>query len=148
MEPLPEIDEHVRTVAAAPEPTWDALLAVVAGTFRAVPGPLAAAWGLAQPVRRGDWRRPAPGDTVVGFAAVDVDPPRRLTLRGGHRFSRYALRFTLDPDGADRVTLRARTDAVFPGLLGRAYRLAVISSGGHAVAVRRMLAQVARRAES
>ena len=47
----------------------------------------------------------------------------------------------------DRTELRARTDAVFPGPLGWGYRLLVIGSGGHAVAVNRMLARVARRAE-
>lgn len=147
VEQLPEVDEHVRAIAASPERTWDALLAVLAGTFEAVPGPLAAAWGLAHPVRRGDWRHPGPGDTVVGFAATAVEPPRLLTLRGRHRFSHYEARFVLDPTGPDGVTLRARTSAVFPGPLGRLYRAAVIGSGGHVLAVRGLLDRVARRAE-
>lgn len=147
MEPLPPIDDHVRAVAASPERTWEALVAVVGGGVPAVPAALASMWGLDQPVRRGDWRRPAPGDTVPGFAVAEVDPPRTLTLRGRHRFSRYEVEFTLSPTGSDGTELHARTAAVFPGLIGRAYRLAVIGSGGHVLVVRGLLARVAQRAE-
>ncbi len=147
MEPLPRIDEPVRVVAASPERTWRALLAVVEGTFRPLPGPLASAWGLRQPARTGDWSRPVPGGTVTGFAVAEIDPPRVLTLRGGHRFARYELRFTLERGQPDRVELHARTSAEFPGLSGAAYRALVIGTGGHALAVRRLLDGIARRAE-
>jgi hypothetical protein len=78
---------------------------------------------------------------------TESDQPRRLTLRGRHRFSRYEFRFTITPAGPDRVELHARTTAAFPGLLGRTYRALVIGSGGHALVVRRMLVRVADRAE-
>jgi hypothetical protein len=70
-----------------------------------------------------------------------------LTLRGGHRFSRYEFRFTLDNVGPGRVALHAHTSAAFPGPLGRIYQALVIGTGGHAVAVRRLPEKVARRAE-
>ncbi len=80
-----------------------------------------------------------PGDTVPGFRVVEVEPGRRLVLRGRHRFSNYALTFVLDGDH-----LRAQTHAAFPGVLGWLYRTAVIRSGGHRLVTRRLLRQVAR----
>jgi hypothetical protein len=146
VEPLPFVDDHVQPVAAAPERTWQALVDVLGG-FPALPGVLTSVWGL-DPATGGGWRDdPVPGDAVPGFAVAQADPPRTLVLRGRHRFSHYELRFSLEPAAADRTELHARTDAAFPGLLGRGYRLAVISSGGHVLAVRRMLTRVARRAE-
>ena len=65
-------------------------------------------------------------------------------LAGRHRFSSYALIFRLDEIGAHRSRLRAETRATFPGAGRRVYRLLVIGTGGHAVAVGRMLAKVAR----
>ena len=67
-------------------------------------------------------------------------------LAGRHRFSSYALIFRLDEIGAHRSRLRAETRATFPGPAGAVYRLLVIGTGGHAVAVGRMLAKVQRRA--
>ena len=147
MEALPFVDDHSRVVAASPERTWRALVAVVGGGAASLPGPLAAAWGLDQKERRGDWAHPVAGDTIPGFAVAHADPPRTLTLGGRHRFSRYELRFTLDP-AAGGTEVHARTSAVFPGVLGGAYRLLVIGSGGHVLAVRGLLARIARRAEA
>jgi hypothetical protein len=147
VEPLPFVDDHVRVVAASPERTWEALLAVVSGGTAELPGPLAAVWGVQERRRAGDWDGPTPGSTVPGFAVTAVDRPRTLTLRGRHRFSRYEVCFTLAPAPADGVELHARTAAVFPGLPGWVYRALVIGSGGHALVVRGLLARVARRAE-
>lgn len=148
MEALPFIDDHTRPIHAAPDEVWAALLATLRAQLAVhLPGPVVAAWGLAQRARTGDWEGDvAPGDTVVGFAVADSARPHHLTLRGAHRFSRYELRFELVPRG-DRVELHARTAAVFPGVHGRVYRALVIGTGGHRVAVRRMLRAVARRAE-
>jgi hypothetical protein len=132
MEPLPYVDEHRTTVAASPERTWDAVVALARGRLgRPAPKVFASLWGL----------RPA-----SGFAVVEENAPRRLALRGDHRFSRYELAFDVDA-GPNGVTLSAQTSAVFPGLLGRAYRALVIGSGGHGLAVRQMLRQIARAAE-
>jgi hypothetical protein len=116
VEPLPVVDEHVRAVAAPPQRTWDAVVAVMGGT-PTVPGPLATAWGLEHRERRGDWARPTPGDAVPGSAVAEADPPRTLTLNGGHRFSRYEITFTLEPTDAGHTRLHARTAAAFPGPL-------------------------------
>jgi hypothetical protein len=147
VERLPEIDDHVRLVAASRDRAWRALLAVLARTFRELPRPLTAAWGLEPRTRSGDWDDPVIGSTIPGFEVAEIDPPRVLTLRGQHRFSRYEFRFTLEDAEPGRVELHARTSAEFPGMLGRTYRALVIGTGGHAVAVRRLLAEVARRAE-
>jgi hypothetical protein len=66
-------------------------------------------------------------------------------LRGSHRFSTYELAFLVDetPQG---VIVRARTSAAFPKARGRIYRLLVIDSRGHVLAVRAMLRDIARRA--
>lgn len=77
---------------------------------------------------------------------AESEPGRRLVLRGRHRFAIYALTFVVDGG-----SLRARTDAAFPGLLGRLYRAAVIGSGAHGLVTRRLLrkvATVARRREA
>ncbi len=147
MEPLPVVDEHAREVAASPERTWRALVAVLGGGAGSLPGPLASAWGLEHSVRRGDWAHPGPGATIPGFAVTEADPPRTLTLRGRHRFSRYELRFTLEPVPPGRTEVHARTAAVFPGVLGGGYRLLVIGSGGHVLVVHGLLSRVAHRAE-
>ena len=146
VERLPEIDDHARLVAAPPDRTWDALVAVLAGPVAALPRPLTWAWDL-EPRARTGWDEPAPGSTIPGFVVAESAPPRLLTLRGRHRFSRYEIRFILEPAAPGAVELHARTAAAFPGLPGKTYRALVIGSGGHALVVRRLLARVAERAE-
>ena len=145
VEYLPEIDEHVRLVPAAPHRAWQALVSVLAGPVRALPRPLTWAWGLEPPARTGGDDL-SPGSTIPGFEVAQSEPPRLLTLRGRHRFSRYEIRFTLEPAGPDAVELHARTAAAFPAMPGKTYRALVIGSGGHALVVRRLLARVAERA--
>jgi hypothetical protein len=84
---------------------------------------------------------------LAGFAVVTDEPPRVLGLAGRHRFSRYALTFSLQPDGAGTV-VRAETRAVFPGPHGRAYRALVVGSGLHVRVVRRLLAATAASCET
>ena len=70
-------------------------------------------------------------------------PGALLALEGQHRYSTYALVFRLERiDG--RTRLRAESRATFAG---GTYRRLVVGTGGHAVAVRRLLAAVTRRAE-
>ena len=92
-----------------------------------------------------DWDRGAVGAAVPGFRIVVAERPGRLVLAGRHRFSRYGIVFGVEaaPGG---TRLRAETRADFPGLHGRLYRLAVITSGAHRIAVRRMLGTIARAA--
>ena len=132
MELLSFVDEHRRRVGATPERTWDAVMQFVRDRLtRPAPAAFAALWRL---------------EPTSGFAVVEENAPRRLALRGRHRFSRYELAFDVDP-GPDGVTLVARTSAVFPGVAGRAYRALVIGSGAHRLLVRRMLKHIARSAE-
>jgi hypothetical protein len=147
MEHLPYIDEHRTRIAASPENVWAALLSLLRAQSAVVPTPLVRLWGLTPSTRAGEWSGTVrPGDTIPGFEVAEVDVARRLTLRGRHRFSRYALVFELERQAVDACTLRAETWATFPGLAGAGYRALVIGSGGHRFAVRRLLHSVAGRA--
>src|SRR5262245_33076466 len=137
MEPLPYIDEHSQRVDAPVEVVWTALLQVLR---RQMGGSARIARILGCDPAEGTAEFAGrPGETVPGFRVVEAEPGRRLVLRGRHRFSNYELMFIVDGD-----RLRAQTHAAFPGVLGRLYRAAVIGSGGHRLATRRLLRQVAR----
>ena len=149
MSTLSFIDEHERRVAASTEQVWAALVASARRLTPELPAWLVAAWGL-DPARRSGGTNPtlALGDSVAGFRAAAIDPGHALALQGRHRFAEYELRFELEPLAGDRTRLRAQTRASFPGLKGGLYRLLVIGSGGHRLAVRRILARIGSRAES
>ena len=83
---------------------------------------------------------------MPGFHVEVFTPPSELILAGRHRFSTYALRFRVEPVHATQSRLRAETRAAFPGVAGGLYRLAVIGTGGHKVAVRKILTRVKRSA--
>ncbi len=87
------------------------------------------------------------GATIPGFRVAAAVPDVELVLEGRHRFSTYALTFHLERSDGERTDLRAETRARFPGAAGRFYRLLVVGSGGHRVAVRRLLDTVRRRSE-
>jgi hypothetical protein len=153
MEQLPYIDEHSIFIDATRERVWGALSSTLRESFgRRAPAPLARLLRLAPAGSCGDGREAlSPGSTLPGFAVAEAHAPERLALRGGHRFSRYALVFELDaagpgPAGVGHCNLRAQTWAEFPGLSGDVYRALVIGSGGHRLVVRRLLRDVARRA--
>lgn len=147
MERLPFIDEHRLLVDAPPEVVWAGLLSLLRGRLgAALTAPLKPVLGLRPSVMRGDWHgTPRPGDTIPGFAVAESRFASRLALRGEHRFSRYALVFELEAAGGNRCMLRARSWAEFPGLAGRAYGAMVVGTGGHRLAVARMLRMVASR---
>ncbi|MCW3840498.1 hypothetical protein ONA70_10365 [Micromonospora yasonensis] len=137
---LPFVDEH-RVLAPASAPAvWHALARQVPG---ARGGVLAHLLG-AEP-RRASGTLLDPGATLPGFAVTEAEPGRHVRLTGRHRFSRYALVFTLSAQPGGTL-LSARTYAEFPGLPGRLYRLLVIGSGGHRVLVGRMLRTIGRQA--
>ena len=129
---LPFVDEHQVTIAAPPAAVWEALRTYARKSLRFRSNSLAA--------------RVLHTEPAAGFAVVDERAGARLELAGRHRFSTYRLVFTLHEEGRDRVTVAARTEAAFPGALGRAYRALVIGSGAHRLVVRRMLRIVRRRA--
>ncbi len=137
VEHLPYIDEHRLRIDAAGEAVWAALSKVLRGKLRGS-ARLARVLGCepSQGTARFEGRV---GETVPGFRVVEAEPGRRLALRGRHRFADYALTFIWDGD-----CLRAQTHSAFPGVLGRLYRAAVIGSGAHRLATRRLLRQIAR----
>lgn len=139
MEQLPYLDEHSERIDAPADAVWQALVDVLRrdmGNSAAFARALGCEPAATSPAFAG-----RVGDTVPGFAVAESEPGRRLALRGRHRFSRYALTFVLDGD-----RLRAQTHAAFPGVLGRLYRAAVIGTGAHRIATRRILRRVARLA--
>ena len=142
--PLPFIDEHRVLVSAPALAIWRSLTAQLAK-----PGPGGAA-ALAQLLgtepRRASGHPLDQGATIPGFAVAEAEPGRLLRLTGHHRFSRYALTFTLATE-SDGTLLSARTYAAFPGPHGWVYRQLVITSGAHRVLTVRMLRAVGRRAE-
>lgn len=143
-EVLPRIDEHSVEIEAPPDRVWTALLDSQSRSRRGA-GALATLLGCRERGRSGDLGEV--GSTIVGFRVASARAPRELTLEGKHRFSSYVLAFSIADRGPGRSELRARTDAAFPGLRGRAYRALVIGSGAHVRAVRQILAGVKRRAE-
>ena len=136
---LPYIDEHSQAVEGSADATWTAVLEVLGRQMGGGAG-FARLLGC-DPVTASGALTGRVGDTVPGFRVVAAEPGKRLELRGRHRFSNYALTFELD---GNRV--RAQTHAEFPGVLGRMYRLAVITSGAHKLVTRRLLRQIARAA--
>jgi hypothetical protein len=130
---LPFIDEYDAQIAASAEQVWAALVTSVSKLTPQLPRWLVVAWGL-DPAGRssGSKEALALGDSVAGFRTAAIE---------------YELRFELEPLPTGGTRLRAQTSASFPGLKGALYRALVIGSGGHRVAVRRILARVGSRAE-
>jgi hypothetical protein len=146
-EDLPYIDERVRPIDATADQVWRALLATMGPIGSRLPHVLRSAWALNPDERTGEWNSTvAVGDSLVGFDVIDARAPRSLVLRGRHRFSRYELRFEITDGEHGGSVLHAHSSAEFPGAAGRLYRALVIGTGGHRIAVRSILARVAKRA--
>jgi len=146
LEDLPHIDEPGILVHAPVETTWKALLAVNASASSR-PSAQRVAKGLGCVHTEASGPIDRIGSTVPGFIVARVIEPAALALEGEHRFSRYGLIWSLEPTRDERTLLRAETRAEFPGLKGRLYRLVVIGTNMHVLAVNRVLRAVKRRAE-
>jgi hypothetical protein len=147
LEDLPHVDEHAVDVAAPEQAACDAVLTTLRAAFGGTGPRRTAALLGCEPRTTTGWDRPGAGTTVPGFRVEVAEPPELVVVAGRHRFSRYGIVFRVEPAPAG-CRVRAETRAVFPGPHGALYRLAVIGSGGHVVATRRLLAQIARRAEA
>ena len=92
------------------------------------------------------------GSTVPGFAVTALDPERELVLTGRHRFAGYQLVFRVrtapasTASAVESATVEVESRAEFPGVLGGLYRVMVVVSRFHVLAVRRILRAVAREA--
>jgi hypothetical protein len=144
---LPYLDEHATRIAVPVDDVWDALVENIDRSFsRFYVGGFA--WVIGSPDREASGPRPlAEGSVVPGFRVVAAVPGSVLALQGRHRFSSYALIFHLEDLGSGRTRLCAETRAAFPGFAGSIYRLIVIGSGAHAVAVSGLLSELKRRSE-
>jgi len=146
IETLPFIDEHWIEITAKPEEVWDALICVVTGMGEARSGaPFAKALGCEETETEGETGEI--GSKIPGFVVTRAVEPAVLALMGQHRFSRYALIFTILEKPSGLMLLSAQTRAIFPGKKGRVYRGLVIGTHGHVVVTTSVLRQVRKRAE-
>jgi hypothetical protein len=144
---LPYVDEHATEIRASVDDVWSALIETLDRAFsRPGAGGYARTVGCAESTASGP-RPLAIGSTIPGFRVADAVPGSELVLIGRHRFSAYALIFRLEQVSSRQSRLCAETRAAFPGVAGGLYRILVIGTGGHGVAVRRLLSAVKRRAE-
>lgn len=145
---LPYIDVHSVAIAAEPPTVWAALIEWVDASFSR-PGAEVVGRLLGTEHRATSGSRPlSPGSTVPGFRVAVATPGSELALEGRHRFSTYALVFRIEASGPGHTNLTAESRGAFPGWAGRLYRMAVVGTGGHVLAVRRILTSVRRRAEA
>lgn len=142
---LSYVDEHTIEVDALPQKVWSALWKTMS---RSSGSSSLAARALGCDQTRADpGGPPVVGAAIIGFRVATALPPAELALEGRHRFSRYALVFRIEELGDGASRLRAETRADFPGIAGRAYRMLVIGSKGHVLALRRLMGGVKQRAE-
>jgi hypothetical protein len=134
MPSLPFVDEHAVSVAAGQEETWQAVLDYATA--------LSGARHLLLSVMLGTVPR-------SGFEVVARRRPDEVVLAGRHRFATYRLVFRVSPEPIcaedPRSRISAETYAAFPGWPGRLYRSALLRTGGHRMATRRMLTAIGRR---
>lgn len=149
MERLPYIVAHGVEVTAGADAAWAGLVRVVGASFGATGSSRVGRVLGVRPAPGGSaptpWE-PAVGAALPGFAVDRLLPGELLSLRGRHRFARYRLDFEVVGAEPGRSWVWARTWAAFPGVAGAAYRALVIGTGGHAVAVRRLLRRAAAEA--
>jgi hypothetical protein len=144
---LPYIDEHSTVIVASADGVWSVLTDTLDQALsRGGMASFTRIVGCADCSASGP-RPLAEGSTIPGFRAVTVVPGSELVLVGRHRFSSYALIFRLEQLSPSRSRVRAQSRAALPGVAGNVYRLLVIGTGGHMVAVRHMLSSIKRQSE-
>ena len=132
LDDLPLIDEHSVEIDAPPDAVFDAVRNRFADTLSGRIGmAFSRLWGC---------------DPPNAFEVVEADRPLLIVVAGKHRFSRYGIVFRVaaTPSGS---RLSAESRAEFPGVAGRAYRVAVIGTRGHVVATQALLRNIAKSAQ-
>ena len=138
---LPLLDSHSTVIPAGNAAAWRGVLRLVSERMSS---PTAARYarlvGCVPAIASGP--RPVEvGSTVPGFEVTALDPQCELVLSGRHRFARYQVVFRVS-----EATVTTESRAEFPGRLGGIYRVLVIGTRLHVLAVRRMLRSIAREA--
>jgi hypothetical protein len=140
------IDEHACVIRAGVDEVFAVAVRTLLDGFTGGPARVVAKVLGCDPTEVGTDLTPRVGLTVAGFAVTQLEPPHLVVLRGRHRFSRYAIVLTLEPDPAgSRCVIESRGE--FPGLTGQVYETLVIGSRGHVVAVRHLLRRIRTAAE-
>jgi hypothetical protein len=143
---LPPVNQFSVEVGADPIRTWEALIATIPRMFdtrRSRRG--ASLLGAAHTEARGD--PSVIGSTLPGFVVSRSVRPALLALLGQHRYSRYALVFSIDDLGGGRSRINAETRAEYPGRAGSVFGALLTRSRGQLTAVNKILEAVRKRAE-
>ncbi|MHB8680812.1 MAG: SRPBCC family protein [Acidimicrobiales bacterium] len=138
----PLIDVHRVEIDSDAAQAWAGVVDVVGRLDGAAPRLLADVLGCTP--RRASGDAGAAGSTIPGFAVEVSDPPHTLRLAGRHRFAHYVLEFEVAELGPGRVEVSATSSGSFGGPAGLVYRLLVLRSGFHVLAVEAMLRRVKR----
>ena len=113
IESLPFVDEHYVEIAATPEQVWEALIRILDGISDGRSGAsISRALGCAQTEVEGEVGEI--GSTIPGFVVTRAIRPAVLALMGQHRFSEYALIFSILEKPSGLVLLGAQTRARVP----------------------------------
>ncbi len=146
-EALPRIDEHRVIVSVRANRAWLVLREVVDRAFSGrISRSFAYVLRCAQ-TKRGGANPLRVSSTLPGWSVTDMAPGELIVLEGSHRYSRYAILFRVEEVAPGRSLVRAETRGAFPGVRGRAYRLLVITSRGHALTMSYLLRRLKQRAE-
>ena len=146
---LPLLDSHSVVIPAGTSAAWRGVVRLVSDRMSS---PAAARYARlvgCVPAAASGPRPVEVGSTVPGFEVTTLKPERELVLTGRHRFARYQVVFRVSGAPASTVsTVVAESRAEFPGRLGAVYRMLVIGTRFHVLAVRRMLRSIAREADA
>jgi hypothetical protein len=144
---LPLLDSHSKVIPAGDAAAWRGLVRFVSDRMSP---PTAARYARlvgGQPAIASGPRPIEVGSTIPGFEVTALELGREVVLTGRHRFSRYQIVFKVSQgttSAESAVSVESRAE--FLGRLGRLYRVLVVGTRFHVLAVRRMLRSIAREA--
>ena len=114
IESLPFIDEHDIEIAAKPDEVWDALIRAVSVMGESRKGaPISKALGCEETQAEGEAGEI--GSKIPGFVVTRSVKPAVLALMGQHRFSQYALIFTIVEKPSGLMLLTRADPSGLPG---------------------------------